>query len=659
MTCHQFTGTVQVNGGVGISGRPRGHAGTIVFNAATRADFALSDTLRLGSDRQYTFGNLTILSGGKLELDCDVYDNEVEGVFLGSGTIVHASNINVHAGGFISADSLGFDCRQGPGGMYASYGGGTLGGKGGGNASATYGSPSAPICPGSGGYGTEGGGALKLNVPDGEVIVNGTITAGTSSSDKGSGSGGSIWIVADTLSGAGTIRANGGGTRGGGGGRISLLDVGNHLFSGSVQVNGGAGSNGRPRGHAGTIVFNAATMANFSLSNTLRLGSDMEYTFGDLTILSGGRLELDGDVYTNEVNGVYHGLGGVVHASNVNVHVGGTISADGLGFDRRQGPGKGTAVYDGGTFGGHGCYNTNSTYGSPSAPISLGSGGYGDIGAGALKLNVPNGEVTINGTITANAPTTDWGSGSGGSIWIVADIVSGTGKISASGGLIRGGGGGRVAVYGDYTGFNTSNAFAAAGSALAGDGTILFSSDGDTMSDQWEQQVVDADPGDSITSIEDVLPSGDFDNDGHSNSNEFLIGAAPTGSDSDGDGMEDGWEFINGLDPISSEDASLDSDSDGMTNAQEFERGHDPVVPDVGPISIYVDAAAGDDTNYGIAPDGIGLHGPVQSIGRAADLSLDGDTLSISQGTYPEFPFVYDFEDGTVTIQFNGTVVIE
>ena len=64
-------------------------------------------------------------------------------------------------------------------------------------------------------------------------------------------------------------------------------------------------------------------MANFSLSNTLRLGNDIEYTFGDLTILDGGKLEMDCDVYANETNGVFHGRGGVINANNIDIQAGG------------------------------------------------------------------------------------------------------------------------------------------------------------------------------------------------------------------------------------------------------------------------------------------------------------------------------------------------
>ena len=50
--------------------------------------------------------------------------------------------------------------------------------------------------------------------------------------------------------------------------------------------------------------------------------------------------------------------------------------------------------------------------------------------------------------------------------------------------------------------------------------------------------------------------------------------------DSDGDGMDDDYEFAHGFNPGNPADGALDSDEDGMNNATEFRTGTSPVDPD-------------------------------------------------------------------------------
>ncbi len=56
--------------------------------------------------------------------------------------------------------------------------------------------------------------------------------------------------------------------------------------------------------------------------------------------------------------------------------------------------------------------------------------------------------------------------------------------------------------------------------------------DKDGLPDWWEQQIVNADPADTIQSIQDVLPVGDYDLDGLSNEAEYLGGSVPSDPDS-------------------------------------------------------------------------------------------------------------------------------
>src|SRR5205085_3083457 len=95
--------------------------------------------------------------------------------------------------------------------------------------------------------GKRGGGVVRLTI-GGTLTVDGAITADGadgSGNYSGAGSGGSIWITATTLAGAGAIHANGGaanfcgtniGT--GGGGRVALY--GAIAPSLAVQARGGS-----------------------------------------------------------------------------------------------------------------------------------------------------------------------------------------------------------------------------------------------------------------------------------------------------------------------------------------------------------------------------------------------------------------------------------
>jgi len=53
-----------------------------------------------------------------------------------------------------------------------------------------------------------------------------------------------------------------------------------------------------------------------------------------------------------------------------------------------------------------------------------------------------------------------------------------------------------------------------------------------------------------------------------------------TSDDADGDGIGDGYELDNGLNPNNAADATSDIDSDGLTALAEYERGTDPNNPD-------------------------------------------------------------------------------
>ena len=96
----------------------------------------------------------------------------------------------------------------------------------------------------------------------------------------------------------------------------------------------------------------------------------------------------------------------------------------------------------------------------------------------------------------------------------------------------------------------------------------------------------------SILSVNDA--NADADGDGLSNLAEYQNATYPNDSDTDNDGIPDGWEILYGLNPRSN-DANQDPDGDGFTNLTEFQMGTDPNVANQYSVSI-ADASAAEGT---------------------------------------------------------------
>ena len=548
---NNFNGLISAIGG---SGSNYGGAGTICFmprNSTNITQFIVDNGGSVGAyttigNAQSSFADLWVQAGARLLLPIYTIRNASVGsnswlVVTNSGAIYSFSgDVTVQAGGGIIADGIGPSANQGngPGGIlsssvfgYTGGGGGHAGfgapsfaGAVGGNA---YGSITGPTTAGSDGGGSQitiggqGGRALRLNVTgtlrsDGRISADGR--AGVSGSGGG-GAGGSLWLTAKTLSGSGSISANGGAGNGfgggGAGGRIALYYQTNN-FTGPIDAHGGICMMGA--GGAGTIYFkpNNQTQGNVVVDNDGLPGASTPLNSGNFNLsVGGGALvypSFQGMVLSNlwiNNGGMFASAPGATNLelivlSNLVVATGASINVSGAGFTQANGPGAGLGTNgygSGGGYGGDGGFSATApgglAYGSPTQPVDMGSGGgfgsgpaygFGSYGGGAIRLSVGS-TLTVDGSISADGfdgLQDGSGGGSGGSIWLSAGVVRGNGSITANGGEGElygggGGGGGRIAVYYVTNPGHTNNfigemtAFGGEGEYWGQDGSVFFS----------------------------------------------------------------------------------------------------------------------------------------------------------------------------------------
>ena len=175
------------------------------------------------------------------------------------------------------------------------------------------------------------------------------------------------------------------------------------------------------------------------------MDSSVSYT-ADTTVQSNGNIT-HSDNSTAETYKINLTITG-----DLTIDSGGTIDVDSLGYDKDQGPGRGSSS-DAGGYGGLGADYTGGptsiTYGSSTAPTNIGSGGDDGVGGGAIQITVTS-TSTINGTISADGGNASNAMGAGGSVYLTTGTITGTGTIRAHGGKSsnngRSGGGGRVAI---------------------------------------------------------------------------------------------------------------------------------------------------------------------------------------------------------------------
>ncbi|MBI4722890.1 MAG: hypothetical protein HY769_07865, partial [Candidatus Stahlbacteria bacterium] len=300
------------------------------------------------------------------------------------------------------------------------------------------------------------------NCPDGTVTINGTVSAdgeagyGASDYTGGGGSGGSIWVIANSIAGSGTITANGGNGAdqinadggGGAGGRVHIKYT-TANFSGRISVSGGSGPDWATDGQQGSVWVEPTVAGNveFSLSPvSATIGS---HHSGSAFIKSSFTA-----LYVRMVTGdSILGNTNITAKDSIAIQGSALVSANLKGYDASYGTGQGAdgVQYNGAGGAGYGGEGGDGeealaggvAYDDSTQPDNIGSGGGhgsssysypGGAGGGRIKFNCPDGTVTINGTVSADGEAgygaSDYtgGGGSGGSIWVIANSIAGSGS---------------------------------------------------------------------------------------------------------------------------------------------------------------------------------------------------------------------------------------
>ena len=190
--------------------------------------------------------------------------------------------------------------------------------------------------------------------------------------------------------------------------------------------------------------------------------ASMHQIGGDLLVRGNGKMTHSANTTTKNPplsDSEYFGLRLAV-GGNATIEPGAVLDVNEKGYPRdHAGPGKGQDSSHSPSHGGRGpIYSSGKSiacYGSIECPVTLGSSGFGP-GGGVVRLDV-TGALSLDGQILANGGIgKGYFTGAGGSIWISAASLSGSGRVEANGSnatynsgmnlLYLGGGGGRVAI---------------------------------------------------------------------------------------------------------------------------------------------------------------------------------------------------------------------
>jgi RHS repeat-associated protein len=424
--------------------------------------------------------------------------------------LVKMEYFDLKRGAKIDVSGKGYPNGCGINGKNSAWGnwdrGGSHAGKGFNAFFSPYGNYQQPENAGAGGgtidLGGSGGGIIRLII-SGAFICDGKILANGVAHTQGDGAGGSIWITADKINGEGSMEAKGGNyMRPGGGGRIAIYATDmSGTWMENLYANGyGIGTiylqdgheyrelqmNGQSQDYTVVTEGISDTLVNISLRNGSKLLLSGNCKAKNIQIINlselkiskkaqlktiksagGGLIELGDSLFvdscfldsnttlTHKTMAADSVFRVAVNAKHLEIKLGAKIDVSGKGYPNGCGiSGQNTAWGNWNKGGSHGGVGFNAffpAYDNYLQPENAGSGGgsinLGGPGGGIVRLII-NGTLLCDGKILANGVEHTQGDGAGGSIWITANQINGTGSIEAKGGnYMRPGGGGRIALY--------------------------------------------------------------------------------------------------------------------------------------------------------------------------------------------------------------------
>ena len=382
------------------------------------------------------------------------------------------------------------------------------------------------------------------------------------------------------------------------------------------------------------------------------------------------KLQVNGALSARPWNGSNGGIVAVI-ANEVIVAAGGRINASAAGFRGGVGfsisasynglagiPGEGftTGVWPPSNgalpLGGGGAGGNNGTGASAIQPGSSGAGGGqslgeylsfgGGGGSGGCNSSVGS---SIYGFSYSTTQVGGQGGAGGGLCMIISRSIILSGKIESDGSMGQSRYDGNF--YGNST-FGSSGGDGAGGSLLLVSrilGSSAISAGSNTMSGKIRVERGTAITTPPATSTGDgcfdnqtfsfLVTYADLDGDYLTDYAEYLAGTSPLLSDTDQDGIPDGWEVRFGTSPRSA-DANADPDHDGLPNIQEYRAGSNPTstdgdsdgISDTDELSIFgTNPLLADTDGDGMADSWEVTYGLNPLINDASnDLDLDGLT---------------------------------